>query len=588
MKIMKKRYVTILSLTAALTLGSCGEDFLYKSPQGALDSDALANAQGVEMLTIDAYASLTSRVDNYDPYQASPFNWVFGGLYGGDANKGSDTGDQSTVNEIELYKTLSTNGYLAQKWAWVYSSSKRVNMALQALAGAEDMDVETAHTREGELKFLRALIYFEGTRVFGRFIPYFDESFADQNDPKVHNDRDISSDVIADADAAIALLPETQSDAGRANVWAAKALKAKALMFYGNWQEAQTVLKDVIENGKTSNGLSYGLEDDLDANWDATTENGKESVFAVQYSNAAQDTGNAAFCLNYPHNTGPGGCCGFYQPSFELVNSFQVDENGLPYLNGEYRSKPSVTTLKITDVSISENNQSIPVDPRLDFTVGRMGIPYKDWGLPDKGWVRDPSNGGVFMPKKHVYSKHESDAGLTNLYDGWAPGTCMNMQYLSLRDLILLYAECLANAGNTREAMEQVNKIRRRAALEQNVIKMADGTPAANYKIAEYPSSHQAYTDKSTCIKAIRMERKLELAMEGERWFDLVRWGGDVMAEELKAYVNYEKNYIPKFAAAAYLSSAKTMFPIPDEQINTVGTDPETGTPYLVQPEAWR
>lgn len=152
---MKKRYITVLSLSALLFLGSCGEDFLYKSPQGSLDSDALTNATGVEMLTINAYAALAAPVDGYDPYQASPFNWVFGGMYGGDANKGSNTGDQATLNEVEIYKTLSTNDYLRQKWGWIYSSSKRVNTALQILAKVEDMNEDIKKTREGELKFLR-------------------------------------------------------------------------------------------------------------------------------------------------------------------------------------------------------------------------------------------------------------------------------------------------------------------------------------------------------------------------------------------------------------------------------------------------
>lgn len=582
---MKKRYITVLGLASILTLGSCGEDFLYKSPQGSLDSEALANATGVDMLTINAYAALASRVDNYDPFQASPFNWVFGGMYGGDANKGSNTGDQATLNEVESYKTLSTNDYLRQKWAWVYASSKRINMALEALAKADDMVPDKAKSRLGELKFLRALVYFEGTRVFGTFIPYLDETTASENDPKVHNDKDISGNVIADVDAAILSLPDKPEDVGRANIWAAKALKAKILMFYGKQTEAQPILKELLENGITAKGDAYGLEDDLSTNWDALTENGKESIFAVQYSNAAQDMGNAAFSLNYPHNTGPGGCCGFYQPSYELVNSFQVD-NGLPYLNAEYRTKPTVT--KATgDAAVSVNDKTIAVDPRLDFAVGRLGIPYKDWGLPEPAWVRDPSNGGVFIPKKHVYSKHEESAGMKNLYAGWAPGSAMNMQYLSVRDMVLLYAECLASAGDLKGAMEQVNKIRRRAALEVNIIKNTDGKPAANYKISEYPSTHIAFTDKATCIKAVRMERKLELAMEGERWFDLVRWGGDVMATELAAYVDYEKQYLSKFAGAAHLSPAKTMFPIPDDQIKTVGND-ESGQPYLVQPAPWK
>lgn len=269
------------------------------------------------------------------------------------------------------------------------------------------------------------------------------------------------------------------------------------------------------------------------------------------------------------------------------MNSFQVDANGLPYLNGEYRTKTSVSKRGGDGQDIGVNDPSIAIDPRLDFAVGRYGIPYKDWGLPAGDWVRNPVNGGIFLPKKHVYSKVEKEAGQVAIHDGWAPGSTMNLQYLSLRDCILMYAECLANDGELSAAMAQVNKIRERAALDVNIIKKTDGTPAANYSIKPYPASHAAFSDKAVCIKAVRMERKLELAMEGIRWFDLQRWGGDYMAQELKAYVDYEKQYITKFAGATHLSAAKTMFPLPDTQVQTMGND-ESGNPYLVQPAAWK
>ena len=583
---MRRKYLYGMCLAGLFSFYACSESFLEKDPQGSISSETLENETGVNLLVVNAYAALTSRVEDYDPYQASPFNWVWGGIYGGDANKGSDPGDQSVLNEVELYNTLTTNGYVEQKWVWVYMAVKRANMALTAVPKATDMDEDTQNTRIGELKFLRALFYFEGVRVFGPYIPWVDETMT-ENDPKVHNDVNIYANIVTDVDEAIKLLPETQSEVGRPNSWAAKALKAKILMYEENWSEAKPILKDVLENGITSDGQSYGLEDDLDANFNALTENGKEAIFSVQYSNSAQDMGNAAFCLNYPHNSGPGGCCGFYQPSFELVNSFQVDANGLPYLNGEYRDLPSVSKKGGTGEDIGVNDNTIAVDPRLDFAVGRFGIPYKDWGLPLSDWVRNPTNGGIFMPKKHVYSKAESDAGLTNLYDGWAPGSCMNLQYLSVRDMTLLYAECLANDGELSEAMSQVNKIRERAALSENRITLDDGSPAANYKISLYPATHAAYSDQETCIRAIRMERKLELAMEGERWFDLQRWGGDYMSEQLKDYVNYEADYISKFTAASILPATKVMLPVPDNQIQTMGND-ENGSPYLEQPDPWK
>lgn len=576
---MKNKIFSLL-IIALVALWSCGEDFLKIEPQGSLSSGTFENATGVNLLVVNAYANLTE-----NNWGATPFNWTFGGIYGGDANKGSDPGDQSVLNDMEMYSILSTNGYLNEKFTWTYKGVKRISLALTAMANAKDMSDELKKVRSGELHFLRAMFYFESIKVFGPYIPYFDETNKD-NDPKVHNDKDIYPNVLADIDIAIENLPPTQPEVGRVNVWAAKALKAKILMQKGDLAAARPILLDVITNGKTSKGVAYGLEDDLNANWDALRENGKEAIYAIQFSNDAQNNGNSGMSLCYPHNSGPGGCCGFYQPSFELVNSFQVDENGLPYLDNSYRTKSSVTTVNTGGGDISVNNNTIAVDPRLDFSVGRYGIPYKDWGLPKNDWVRNPVNGGVFLPKKHVYSKKEKDAGQVAIHDGWAPGSTMNIQYLSLRDIMLLYAETLADAGDLSGAMGYVNMIRERAAKPVNIIQN-NGVPAANYKISLYPNTHAAFTDKATCIKAIRMERKLELAMEGQRFFDLARWGGDYMAAEISAYVDYEQKFIAKFASASKLTADKIIFPLPNTQIQTMGNDPE-GNPYLKQQDAWK
>ena len=523
--------ILIVSAAALFTLSSCGEDFLYKAPQGSIDQEALTNAEGVELLVVNAYAGLT-RPTGYD----NMFNWVFGGVYGGDANKGSESNDQSVLNSVETYAVTATNDYLLNKWKDAYYGAQRCNLALNVMKEAADMDETTKANRTAELKFLRALFMFEGVKIFGPTgMPYIDETIAaEENDPKVHNGTDIYPNILADVEAAIEGLPEKQTEVARPTKTAAKALKAKILMQQGDMAAAKPILADIIANGLSPKGERLALQDDLDANFNATTENGKESIFEVQFSVGANNNGNYGFLLNYPHNTGPGGCCGFYQPSYELVNSFQVDENGLPYLEGEYRNKKSVTE-RVTDYDyISKNDKTIAVDPRLDFAVGRMEIPYKDWGLPANDWVRNVSSGGVFLPKKHVYSKAEQDAGLagSTYSSGWAPGS-------------------------------------------------------ANYLVKPYPSSHAAFSNKETCIKAIHMERKLELAMEGQRFFDLVRWGGDYMNKELTAYINYEKQYLTKFYGVSAPTASKTMFPIPETEIQTAGND-ENGQAYLVQNDAWK
>ena len=565
---------------------SCGEDFLLKAPQGSIDGNALANAQGAELLVVNTYATLLSTEHTWG---SSIFNWAMGGMYGGDANKGSDNNDQSVLNSMEMYGTPVTHSYLNEKWQWVYTGSQRAAMALNTLAAIDDMDAALKSIRQAEVYFLRAVFYFEGIKVFGPYIPYVDEAaHAADNNPKVKNDRDIYSDVLANVDKAIAGLPDKPDAVGRAYSWAAKALKAKILMQRGTAADiaaAKPILADVLNNGSTAFAKKYALANDLTDNWDSFRDNtSPESIFEIQFSADGTNNGNMGMSLCYPHTGGPGGCCGFYQPSYELANTFQVDDNGLPYLNNEYRTKPSIS-----------EDATLAVDPRLDFTLGRKGIPYKDYGIPalneagNVAWVREKNNGGEFSPKKHVYSKAEAEAGLGSsiMSANWAPGSAMNIQYLSVRDAMLLYAECLAEDGELGAAMELVNRIRTRAGLDVNIIKLDDGTPAANYKVATYPATHAAFTDKNTCIAAIRMERKIELAMEGSRFFDLSRWGGDYMSQQLEDYVGYEKKFIGKFGGASKLPANKTAFPIPQTQIETMGND-ENGQPYLTQSSAWK
>jgi hypothetical protein len=179
----------------------------------------------------------------------------------------------------------------------------------------ETISESVKKSRNGELHFLRALYYFEGIKVFGPYIPWVDETNT-ENDPKVHNDIDIYPKVLADLDIAIQDLPPTQDVPGRANSWAAKALKAKVLMQKGDLTAAEPILKDVIENGGTSNGLKYDLEDNMSDNFSSYNDNGKESIFAVQFS-ADYNNANSGMSLCYPHGGAgsPGGCCGFYHPS---------------------------------------------------------------------------------------------------------------------------------------------------------------------------------------------------------------------------------------------------------------------------------
>ena len=638
-----------IALVCAICLmfSSCGEDFLYIAPQGSVSKETLTNKEGVDMLITAAYSNLTRT-----GWGASIFNWVFGGVYGGDANKGTDAGDQPDINQFEVYNVVSTNGYLSEKYDWVYRGNQKIRFALQFMEEIEGLDPDFVKVRQGELYFLRAMFHFEGVKVFGPYLPWVDETNTDVN-PKVSNDQDIYPKILADLDKAIAQLPEKPADLGRVYRWAAMTLKAKVLMQEAGFKgqpypaEATTLLENVLTNGSSAAGIKFALTESFDFNWNCDNDNkSSESIWEIQFSpDGPTNNGNSGMSLCYPYGEGPGGCCGFYQPSYELANSFQVDENGLPFLDNSYRTRQSVSwfemveaqevnwcektatqplnpgdlvfnkdgTPKMVKVFTLFNNENQLVDPRLDFAAGRDQIPFKDWGPVDAlTWVRDFENGGIFNPKKHIYhKKHEGTLAHRNLHDGWAPGSSMNMQYLSVRDAKLLLAECYAAAGDLGKAMTQVNDIRKRAGNEANIIvtpaqaaqeavpadpkKCAPERPAkpaqaekisANYKVSEYPGSHAAFSDKETCIKAVRMERKLELAMEGERWFDLVRYGGAYMNQEIAAYLTYEGRYINKFANQDALGAEKTTLPLPRGQIEVMGKD-ESGNDYLQQKGPW-
>jgi len=619
---------------------SCGEDFLYIAPQGSVSKETLANKEGVDMLVIAAYSNLTRT-----GWGASIFNWVFGGIYGGDANKGTDAGDQPPINQFEVYNVDPSNSYLGEKYDWVYRGNQKVRFALQFMAEVEGLDPEFVKVRQGELYFLRAMFHFEGVKVFGPYLPWVDESNTDVN-PKVSNDQDIYPMIKADLDKAIAQLPNTPADLGRVYKWAAMTLKAKVLMQEAGFKgqpypaEATTLLENVINNGRTASDKKYALTETFDFNWNCDNDNAStESIWEIQFSNdGPTNNGNSGMSLCYPYGEGPGGCCGFYQPSYELANSFQVGVDGLPFLDNSYRDRQSVSWFEMVEAQKRDwckaggpavvdkegkpvmekvftlfNNEAQLVDPRLDFALGRDQIPFKDWGPVDAlTWVRDFENGGIFNPKKHIYhAKHEGGLARRNMHDGWAPGSSMNIQYLSLRDAKLLLAECYAAAGDFAAAMAQVNDIRRRAGNEANIIitparpaepavpqDVAKCTPpkdakpaqaqkvAANYLVNEYPAGHAAFSNQATCIAAVRMERKLELAMEGERWFDLVRYGGAYMNQEIAAYLAYEGKYINKYVNQDALKAEFTTLPLPLGQIQVMGKD-ENGNDYLQQKGPW-
>jgi hypothetical protein len=278
--------------------------------------------------------------------------------------------------------------------------------------------------------------------------------------------------------------------------------------------------------------------------------------------------------LNFPYNTGsdgPAGCCGFFQPSFDMANSFRTDANGLPLLDGSYNNAANELKsdfgLKSADPFTPDAG---PVDPRLDHSVGRRGIPYLDWIIhPGDNWIRDQAYAGPYSPKKFVFYKGTQ----STLTDGssWTRGwTAINQPLMRFADVLLMAAECEAASGGSLEtARSYVNLVRARAANPATWVKNADGSNAANYVIGLY---NTPWTDATAANTAIRMERKLELSGEGHRFYDLVRWG--VADQVLDAYLAFDgARLITALGGATFTPNQDELYPIPEAQIDIQGPD---------------
>ena len=395
-------------------------------------------------------------------------------------------------------------------------------------------------------------------------IPFVDETINAAN-AKVANSTDWTK-IMEDIDFARKNLPAVQSEVGRVNKWAADAFYAKALLFQGKYADALPILTSVIDNGVNSKGTKYDLAPSFHDLFNASREEAArvESVFAYEASvNDGSGGLNANYdqILNFPYNGGPGGCCGFFQPSFELVNSFRTTAAGLPLLDGSYNVGANQVK---TDQGLTSTDPFTPdagnLDPRLDWTVGRRGLPFLDWGLhPGQAWIRDQNNGGPFAPKKMAYYK--TQAGTLTDGTNWATGlTATNYQIMRFADVLLMAAEAEVEAGSLEKARDYVNRVRARAAKPATWVPGA----AATYVINTYSGP---WTDQAMARTAVRFERKLELAMEGHRFFDLVRWG--IADVAINAFLNYEKTKLPAgYGNASFTKGKNEYFPIPQRQID--------------------
>ena len=627
---MKKsifKFIIPLSLVF-LTLSYSCKKFLNQPISNALSPSVLATKAGVDGLLIGAYAMLpmSGNPTTGDTWGGSVSNWHFGGIASDDANKGSNPTDQPDAAAVMNHSVDGSNDYVRTKWLSCLDGVQRANDVLRELPLVKDGSVSAEYADEvtAEAKFLRGVFNLEMSKVF-RNVPYVDETVTySAGNYNVGNPGPIWDKVEADLTAAFGKLPATQPQLGRANKYAAEAFLAKALMFDHKYTDALAALTDIMTNGVTDQGVHFALNANFNNNFDAAMKNGPEAVFAVQmavHDGSSGANGNPGDVLNFPA-AGPTGCCGFYQPSFTLVNAFRVTAGGLPFINADgtlplndYNGAAIVAAVNGADpgnnstlksdqgVDATDNKYmpdvTTPVDPRLDWTAGRRGIPFLDYGImPGASWARAQGDAGPYINMKNVYRQSEA-ATQSESYGGWAPGQASAMNYNMIRysDILLMAAECQVEGGNQAAAEALVNQVRGRMVDHpENWVKgrltgytggdptkpIVDNTQnAANYVVARYTGQIAGGT-KEFARQAVFYERRIELAMEGQRFFDLQRWDGTFggpeptgyMATVLNKAIATNVSYPPAYFGDAVMKNStftagrNEIYPIPTAQIN--------------------
>jgi hypothetical protein len=576
----RNKYLSVIAvITGLLLLNSCNESFLEITPNGSLDQSVLATYEGVDALLIGAY-SLIDGVSASFGWEAAASGWVYGSIRGLEANKGTDSGDQPAINPLQTYSETATNGYLNVKWRSCYEGISRCNSTVVTAGSALEAGAITQEEHDSfvnQARALRGVYHFWAWKLWAdrstnTFVPYVDET-TDQ--ATLTNTEDIRAKIIEDLTAGTNL-PLDMRHIGRFNKTVSQVFLAKAQMqMFGDYSAALTLLNEVVTSGTNPAGGEIGLMEKYGDIFDAENRNEKEAIYTVQYSvndNSGAWNGGWGEVLNFPYKSGesPGGCCGFFNPTQDFVNSFRTDATGLPFIDlaaGTYSyNDEKVTNDQGVAVEDAYVEYAGNLDPRVDWSAGRRGIPYWDWGdHTGQDWIRDQSYSGPYSPKKQVYKRAQE--GTYTEVGNWTSGyTANGYRMIRFADALLLKAECEAMTGSDDLGFGEVNQVRARAANPEGFVVEDDGTtPAATYVIAEYSTP---FASAAEAMHAIKFERKLELGQEGHRYYDLQRWG-EVVSEGNRI-LDYEKTmeWGDALYGGATIGPEDVNFPVPQRQID--------------------
>lgn len=560
---MKKILYSVLTVLALVGTTSCSDFLDDQKPQGVLDSDMVKEPSNVDNLVISAYAVFTTAEDVNSSFSMWNFDVRSDDAYKG----GNGTSDGDVFHQLEIEQgVLTTNWNISDMWVRLYNCISRVNSAISVLETTSD-SYQLKAQRLGEMKFLRAYAHFLLKRLY-KNIPFIMDANLKQEDYNTLSNTEFNNDegwqqIINDVEYAYSVLPVKQTDKGRPSKAAAAAFLTKAYLYKAYRQDdpssnqvtsinREDLLK-VIEysNPDIYSAGGFDLEADFHNNFRPETqyENGVESIWAMQYSiNDGTKNGNLnwSYGLIVPNIPGvTDGGCDFYKPSQNLVNAYRTDADGHPFID----------TFNNKDYDLTQD-----ADPRLFLTVGLTGLPYEfnSKYMMDASSTWSRSNG---LYGYYVTLKQNVDPDCGYMVKGSWWGTPMNRIVFRYADVLLERAEAYAQLNETGEAIKLVNKIRLRAKQSTGMIANYPSDYGVKFNISTYNGSYS----QEDALKIVKMERRLEMGMESERFFDLVRWGE---AEKvLNKYFAEETNNCSIYGEAHFTANKNEYLPIPFSQV---------------------
>ena len=409
--------------------------------------------------------------------------WVFGDVASDDAVKGGSAGDQAEISYIDEFSTDAGNGIIINYWKFAYESISRANNVI-ANVPAITMDEPLKARIIGEAKFIRAYSYFNLVNIFGKVpLKLLPQLTQETIHVPLSEVTAIYLQIEKDLTEAATVLPASYTSTDIGRV-----TKGAALGMLGKVSLYQQKWAQAVGYFHQLEALKiYGLLPNYANNFKMAFENSKESVFEIQHL-SGQNPGEGSG-LNQWFGPAPGGYY-FNAPTKVLVDAFEKTPAG-------------------------------EVDPRLDASIGRDGQPWLNGEIFSLDWA--PSTG--FLTKKHQQPTSE----LTISGDGG-----LNYIYMRYADVLLMKAEAFNEINNADSAKANLNKVRHRAIASYT------GTPPDDL-LKDITSS-----DNNQLQEAIRNERRVELAQEFHRYFDLMRWGKSTAESALGKNFKYDtKRYFP-------------------------------------------